>query len=733
MDRPEGTVPAPLQPFASPYRTPTLAAAALPRRVREALQAVLALVFDHVAGPLERVLDELELQLQRSAEQADDLSLRVQRLGQLRALQRNRDRLGARFIDLLEAELAAIREPAAPTTAPAPATTEVPPSGTWELRLLEDDEASEDALLRAITIRYESRAGLPLQLLGQRFGVLGARPAMDAEQLPVGPHRLTMLLSDAGASLEISAETRLALLQIFERRVLANFEELAAVMNDALARCNVLPSMTFVPLRTKPRLRGEAESAEHVPAAPVPATADAAPAASFDFMQQLLSRRRGLIERLRANPGPGHAHSAFVPTEQLVAALAPLQGQPLPPLDRLRDELQRRFEASGAGVLSGTDSDVFELLGLLYTQIGRQLRPDSVSAALLERLQASVLRAALQDHSFFDRPQHPVRQLLEAVAAPGVVGTADDDLDPQLRSALERATSQVVEHHDDDPRAFEAATEAIQDQLRALARRSEVAERRQVEAARGKERLADARGRAAGIISGLLGGRTLPRVLHALIHQAWADVLTLTLLRHDETSPEWNGQLETTRQIIAVATGDCPPPGLDVRIREALTLIGYHEDEAAAIASHLGAGAALDEDSAASRTELVMRLKARARPGGPTAPDTQTLPPLAPDEQAQLELLRTMRTGGEFEFANDGGAPVRRRLAWIGPVTNNALFVNRRGQRAAEYTLDGLARMLASGSARPVGDDGRGVIDRAWEATLASLRRFGDQTAEDAP
>ncbi|MFC0676985.1 DUF1631 family protein [Lysobacter korlensis] len=707
---------------------PSLAAAALPRRVRDALQAVLSLVLDHVAGPLERVLDEIEQQLHRSAEQTDDLTLRVQRLGQLRALQRNRDRLGPRFIDLLEAEFAAIREPVAPV-APPPSSA-VGPSSTWELRLLEDDEASEDALLRAITIRYESRAGLPLQLLGQRFGVLGARPAFDAEHLPVGPHRMTVLLSQAAQALEIAPETRLTLLQSFEQRVLAHYEALAAVMNDSLAQHNVLPSMTFVPLRTKPRLHGEA--ADPTPAAPAPAVADAIapPAASFDFMQQLLARRRGLIERLRANPGMGQAHAATVPTEEVVAALAPLQGRPLPPIDRLRDELQRRFEASGAGVLSPIDADVFELFGLMHAQITRQLRPGSASVALLERLQATVLREALQDHAFFDRPQHPARQLLEAVAAPGVLGSADDDLDPQLRSALEHAVNQVIERNDDDPRAFEAANEAIQEQLRALARRSEVAERRQVESARGKERLADARERAAALIRGLLGERSLPRVLQALIHQAWADVLTLTLLRHDASSAEWSVQMDTTRQIIAVAVGEPPPAGLDVRIREALTLIGYHEEEAAAIASHLGAGIGLDEDSAASRTELVMRLKARARLGGQALPEIRPSAPLEPDEQAQLELLRTMRAGGQFEFIDEAGTSVRRRLAWIGPVTNATLFVNRRGQRAAEYTLDELARMLAKGAARPVGDDGRSVVDRAWEATLASLRRFGhDDTA----
>lgn len=719
-------MPVPSQPFASPRQAPSLASAPLPRRVRDALQDVLALVFDYVAGPLDRVLDDLEQQLQRAAEQADDLSERVKRLAQVRAVQRHRDRLAPRFMELFEGELASIRTP----VEPAPAPVESPPGTKWELRLLEDDEASEDALLRAVTMRYESRAGLPLQLLGQRFGVLGGRPAFDAEQLPVGPHRLTELLSAACDVFDIAAETRLQLLHLFERRVLASYEELAGALNEALAARNVLPSMKFVPLRARPRLRdagGEAlQTAEPMPSMPArPGPAPVGdPGASFEFVQQLLTRRRGLIERLRSGGGT-RASSAVVPTAQVVAALVPLQGQPIAGLDRVRDELQERFIASGAGMLAADDADVFELVGLLHARINEQLRADSASAALVSRLLIPLLRVALRDHGLFTQPRHPARQLLDAVAAPGRAGTAEDDIDPQLRATLERAVGDVVEHYRDDVRVFEDANATVQEQLRAATRKSEVAERRQIESARGKERLAEARRRAADLIAELAREHALPRATRSLMNLAWADVLTLSLLRHDEESEEWIGQLETTRQIVAVAAGAPTPEGLDTRIRDALTRIGYHDDEAAAIARHLGVGETVDDDAAATRTELAMRLKSRSRLGTQALPNPPSLSPRTPAEQARLEALRTLPVDGWFEFDAEDGPPVRRRLAWIGPASDSALFVNRRGQRAAEVTLDELARLLERGTVRPVVEDSRGVVERAWQATLASLRGFG--------
>jgi hypothetical protein len=132
----------------------------------------------------------------------------------------------------------------------------------------------------------------------------------------------------------------------------------------------------------------------------------------------------------------------------------------------------------------------------------------------------------------------------------------------------------------------------------------------------------------------------------------------------------------------------------------------------------------VDDEAAASRTDLAMRLKSRARLGAQALPDASPLPPRTPAEQARLEELRTLHAGGWFEFDGEDGVPVRRRLAWIGPTSDSALFVNRRGQRAAELTLDELARLLERGVVRPVAEDERSVVEHAWQATLATLRGF---------
>src|SRR4029434_3752301 len=101
------------------------------------------------------------------------------------------------------------------------------------------------------------------------------------------------------------------------------------------------------------------------------------------------------------------------------------------------------------------------------------------------------------------------------------------------------------------------------------------------------------------------------------------------------------------------------------------------------------------------------------------------LSPRSGEEQARYDQLRTIPYGTWIEFVtNQQGDVVRRRLSWYSPVTDNALFVNQRGQRVGEQSLDSVGRMLARGQARIVVADRARLIDRAWQATLNALRSF---------
>jgi hypothetical protein len=735
----------------------TLATATLPRRVRRVLEQLLNTASDELERQLSATLADFEQQLFRMSEHARNPALQAGYMQTLRTLRMRSSDLVPRFMAGLEANLASIGR-----AAQRPAPVEAPPVSFMHLSLVDDSEMDESAVLREIASRQEARASLPLHLLGQRFGVMAGSAAFDAERMPLGPRALCAVMRESCESLQLPLESRLLLYRQFDRRVMSEYPQLLEMLNATVVANGILPSLSFIPIRARPTSQAEAAAAAEGAKASDKSrrrrtsdrdqprthtawlgqaasdTAGVDDGAAFDLLQQLLSGRRELIGKLR--PEKRHGNRQQLQTSEVVDALGGMRdaasGGSMRNLLDIKQALlaQVRQDRGHGASFSPQDSDTFELLDMLYAQIEREVRPEAAAAPLLRKLQLPLLRVALQDRGFFVRAQHPARQLLNAVAESGARWLDDDDLDPQLLQPLQRAVDDVVEKFDSDPAVFEASNRELQAQLQNLARKAEMAERRHVEAARGKEKLEIAKHRAADTITEIVGEQRLPKFVRALLNQAWADVLTLTLLRQGQDSTEWEHQLEMTRRIVETCgrSGGSPDPDLASHIEAALAQVGYHSEEAAAIARRL-TSALDDEEDPASRTELTMRLKARVRLGDDGTQGRKTeLAPRDEAEQAQYDQLRVMPYGTWIEFnINQQGDLVRRRLSWYSPVTDKALFVNQRGQRVGEQSLDSVARMLSRGQARIVPAERGRLVDRVWQATLNALRSFAGRGSRE--
>lgn len=756
-------MPALLQPTAPPR---SLATAGLPPRVQRTLERALALVSGGLDTGLSNLVSEFEQELFRLADQARNPGLESGYMATLRAFRANRADLVPRFLLALEASLAALRTPAPPLP---PALAETPSFG--QLSLVEDAVMDEGTVLREIASRQEGRANLSLHLLGQRFGVLAAAPAFDAERLPLGPQCLCRAISAAACAVEIEHDARLLLYRTFDRVVLTGYARVLEQLDAQLAADGILPALTFAPVRARAEPIEAREETRAVRTAATPATprplddaqrpytgwgapADArdgdnavdsqAHDAAYARLQQLMSGRRELLRKFQPR-GETPLPRRELATSEVADALRQLQQAPAGGrsarnlVEIKRSLLAQARQRSGEGAsLAPQDEDAFELLGMLYGHIEQEIRAEAPAAPLVRELQIPVLRAALQDHSFFTRQRHPARQLLNTVAESAAAWHDDTAFDPRVQAALRAAVAHVVGNFEGDVAVFAEGNAQVQAQLQAHARTAELQERRHIEAARGREKLAAARARADELMRGIVGERRLPRFSRALLEQAWADVLTLTLLRHGESADETGRQLETTRRIVEASFDGIPGEDSDLRrdVESALGQVGYHGEEATVIAQRLTSHRS-DEDDAASRTELAMKLKARARLGEEAGTLRQEKPPpRTPEEQAQYDHLRTLPFGTWIEFTtNQQGDLVRRRMSWYSPMTDHVLFVNQRGQRCGEQSLDAVARLMASGNARVVTADRGHLVDRAWQAAIGALRSFagrGEQGASEA-
>lgn len=717
----------------------TLDAAALPPRVRTALRHQLQLLATEKGRQLRVVLHETELELERLHERQRAAGPQSVLLESSRRLAASEDRFIAAFLEDLEHGLANVQAPRVSRRL----EDLTPPSGG--LSLVDEREMDEGAVLGSIATRAESRNSLALQLAGHRYGVLAAAPAFDAEHLPLGPNAICHALRAAASATGLALEARVVLYRQFEKIAMAHYPALMDALNARLADDGVLPHLSFVPVRVRPATPGVARPApDHVAkrhAAPVDPVQAPAPeeADGFAALQAQLARRRTLLAKLRPG-GVDDRLRAPLPREAVLAALRRMRGNGSrhgSPAEIRQTLLAQARQVHGHGVaLADAEHDAFELYGLFLAQLQRELRGGSPAEALLAQLQLPTLQLCLRDHRFFADPRHPARQLIDAVSLAGARWLAPDDLDAPSLGLLQRAVGTVLEDPDAMPETFVAANHALQGGLQSLARKTEMAERRQVEAAKGRERLLLARRRAAREIAHHARGRVLPRFNAMLLDQAWTDVLSLSLLRGGEDAPGWRELSEATASIVEASlasTRPTPSPALLTRLQDALGSVGYHVDDAGAIARQLANGR-IDEDELSSRTELIVQLKARARLGEErVASASSPVPGRSPAEEAALARLAALQEACWVEWQDPrADAPVRRRLAWTSAPSDQALLLNRRGVRVLEdVSLDALARALAAGKLQLLDEDVH-PAEQAWRTALASLQRIADENPPEA-
>lgn len=733
-----------------------LAASDLPPRVRELLGALIGLCRQTLAAPLILTVEALEQTLLHDADRARNPMQQADLMAQRGQLHAFAGHFADRMLDAVAEALVGLR---APSTAAAAHASPPPLPGMLGLSLVDEHEVDRDLLLTEMIRRETLRSTNTLNLLGQRLGVLAAAPAFEADTLPLAPQALCAMVRRIAEQDTLGVEVQLALYRSFERQVLERLGDILDRANALLAQHGVLPGLVYTPYlaRSSSTRRiitqsvggGRATQPAKRAAAPLTGWNGSAPAGSWSNLVQDAfndavapgaaapgvttstgSALHELLQQARhATTVP--ADTAAVPSAAVDAVLARLQAQSSAATGvadlQAAVVAQLRSEHGAQAQLGSHDRDNLDLLRMLMQQVQQQQRPDPVPAALLARLQVPLARAAMADPGFFVRDEHPARELLNQIAEVGANWLGDDEVDPQLLQRMAQSVQGLLGQDARSPEAFATANEDVQQHQRAAAHRAELAERRHVEAARGKERLELARRQANAQIDQCCDAQEPPRFVQTLLRQAWADALTLTRLRHGDDSPQWQERLHQTERIAAVTAQAVDAPGgtdtsLASDVESALVQVGYHAEEAAAVARRLATPGG--EDESTSRTELSARLKARARLGEHAASGggNASLAPRSSAEEAAYQQLATLPFGSWFDIDNGDGTLRRQRLSWYSLLTGHALFVNPRGQKIADTDLDTLARQISAGRAQLVTEDKGRLVDRAWQASLGALR-----------
>ncbi len=412
--------------------------------------------------------------------------------------------------------------------------------------------------------------------------------------------------------------------------------------------------------------------------------------------------------------------------------------------------------------LSAPDSDAIDLVGFLFDHLLADQQPTSVAHGLLTQLQVPLIKVALKDKAFFTQRNHPARQLLNSLMETAELWVEDEAQDSAVVDKMRWVVDRVSRDYDSDASVFGRLFEDLSRHMGGLKKKADVAERHNVEAARGKEKLELARISAADHVRQRLEHADPPAAVRTLLESAWTDVIALAYLRQGYDHPQTHERLDFVDRLIELYGHGRPLPERRFEVQklrtvfeDGLTSIGFHDDavgkawgDISRLVEEVG-----DESAHAAATtvrELVERQprlgEDRKEPGpaaarGASEPAKtllQTLRkeaalPLSPREAEMAERIKRLPFGTWFEFTtNQQGDKVRRKLCWFSPVTGNCLFVNVRGAKALDRTIDDLARDLIRGNVRLVDDKKENLIDRAWKGIVSMLRGAGLSGA-DAP
>ncbi|HET6588298.1 MAG TPA: DUF1631 domain-containing protein [Oleiagrimonas sp.] len=639
------------------------------------------------------------------------------------------------------------------------------PGSHGELSLVDDTELEESLAIASMTSKAQSRLARQLYAVNQRLSVICGGNKVEDSSNPLGPTMLCEAFRQSMRELDVETRVRLIIYKLFDRYVMTGLGELYTELNHQLARAGVLP-------RLHHELHGQkrAASQQGAGAAAAGAAEDTDFQAEFyQTLNTLLSSRRG------EGAGYGSVASGLpsLSPAELLGALSLLQNEmaidtvthadqmdgtiSMQDIAKLKAHLLKqvgRLRGDAKVHMSGADEDTIDLVGMLFEFILEDRNLPVEMQVLLARLQIPYLKAAILDRRMFAHTTHPARRLLDALAEAAKGWSEESDRDRRLYAKVHGIVETLLQEFDDDMDIFSRLEQELADFQAASRKRAELSEQRVAEAVRGREKLQQARRRAAKEILVRLDEQALPELIRSILTRAWANYMVLTLLRQGEESQEFRVALRFVDDFIwsALPKKDEAErkrlrqllPLLEKSLRHGLATVAFQDADVESLMIQLNTmyrvqlgeiapPAAMDEQADASKlipdsVETIASPEVLAEAEAETAEAVADKAPEA--DNPHIERVRALKVGDWLEFSSgDKASGERAKLSWISPISGKYLFVNRRGLKVADKTAVELAQEFAHGNAIVLEE--LPLFDRALDAIVERLRQT--QTKPEQP
>lgn len=391
-------------------------------------------------------------------------------------------------------------------------------------------------------------------------------------------------------------------------------------------------------------------------------------------------------------------------------------------------------EGKNISALSDTEGlapDTLDQLDLIDNIFGTISSDPDVNNNLkpaLQDLQIPLAKLALLEHAFFTDPEHIGRQFIDRLSQ---LSSPANFPNKRLEQGINSIVEQVVNEYETDSTVFTAAV----DQISKLSQRQEAALRRNVERVvntqQGLEKLRLAREHIDRLLAGELGGTDAPRVLLDLLQSGWRDILTMAHVQEGQDSQRVGEHLSILKQLHLQLLKQQRAGGqeqknaeLDARLESRLA---YLDNE---ISTALPTQ--IEHQQVLSRLREILKGNSALEMCDPE--NMLRKPPISPEHlktrlQSLPRLKRWANRAQELEidsqlsYRDSQGDNRYMRLVWTNDSGDRHLFVNDRGQKAAELSTLQLARHLSRGAKPPAAADNMNLVDKSLFDTLEETQR----------
>lgn len=672
-----------------------------------------------------------------------------------------------------------------------------------ELSVLQDEAYEESMILLNIATRATGQCAEVLYGLNQRLSILVGGHKITDETNPIAPKQITEVLSEALQPIQVDKRIKEALYQLFDIYVISKLSEIYAAINNRFIEANILPNLKFTgtshshQAKSKPHSESKAatstppkvEEDQQTTTQKAGSTLNTSspyvtnePEHWDEVSQQLFDSINGLIDLQRKHNIPGSNEKACsfksilnfpdLPDEpnaetfsqdELISALGTLQQHSVQSIQinfdnpQTVDNVQHDFvnelsQNNQAHTISKSDADIIDLVGMLFDFILDDENLPDVCKTALSHLHTPYLKIALLDKELFVRHQHPARRLLNSMAQAAVLWQPNKDDERGILSKIQHIVRRIVKDFIGDIALFDELVTEFKTFTQTVKKQSDIIEKRAVEAAKGRDKLVDARKRANLVVSKkLTANEDMPAPVSEFIKTQWHDVLVFILLRHGTDSPAWRKALHIVDEI---AWSVLPKyTEADKQLLKERQPHLMHDIKQTLLA--LGSYQASDITAAIKPVVICQRTALKAQPPEGHTQAALATPSLPKEQQAEpnktnmavehniegsasdlegidkdlIEQLKQLEFGTWFRF-NLHQKPIHMKLSWFSPTTWNYMFVDKSGNRVIVKSLAVLAKELTNDEAEVSYAEKIPLVDRALDAIHNVLRRLSSkQTA----